>query len=61
MNVSKAATNCVASVWVVPLGQTPDYLDPHCQEALYEVDVSGIALHFSLGQRPEREVIGSSG
>ena len=37
----------MASVWVTPLGQTPDYLDPQSQEALYEVDVSGMALHFS--------------
>lgn len=50
MNLSKVATNSVASVWVVPLGQTPDYLDPQSQEALHEVDVGGTALHFSFGQ-----------
>jgi hypothetical protein len=37
-------------MWVMPLGQTPDYLDPKSQEALYEVDVSGMALFFSSGQ-----------
>ena len=48
MNLSKAATNSVASAWVVPLGQTPGYLDPQSQEALHEVDVSGMALHVSV-------------
>jgi len=61
VNVSKVATNSVASVWVVPLGQTPDYLDPQSHEALHEVDVSGMALHFSFDQRPVGETIGSLG
>ena len=43
MNSSKVGTNFVTS-WVAPLGQTPDYLDPQSQEALYEVDVSGMEL-----------------
>ena len=38
----------MASVWVAPLGRTPDYLDSQSQEALYEVDVSGMTLHFSV-------------
>ncbi|MEO5954374.1 MAG: hypothetical protein ABIR36_01580 [Nitrospiraceae bacterium] len=37
-------------VWLVPLGQTPDYLDLQSQEALHEVDVSGVAPHFSFRQ-----------
>lgn len=49
------------SAWVMPLGQTPDYLDSKSQEALYEVDVSGMALLFSFGQAPEEEDIGSWG
>lgn len=57
MNVSKVKSNSVASAWVVPLGQTPDYLDPQSQEALYEVDVSGTALYFSFGQASEAEAI----
>lgn len=57
MNTSKTGTNSVASAWVVPLGRTPGYLDPQSQEALYEVDVSGMALSFSSGQRLERETI----
>ena len=61
MNVSKVATNPVASVWVVPLGQTPGYLDPQSHEALHEVDVSGMALHFCFGQRPVGESIGNLG
>ena len=61
MNLSKVGTNSVASVGVVPLGQTPDYLDPQSQEALHEVDVSGTALHFSFGQAPEGEAVGTLG
>jgi hypothetical protein len=49
MNSSKLGTNSVTSKWVAPLGQTPDYLDPRSQEALYEVDVSGMELLFSIG------------
>jgi hypothetical protein len=45
----------------MPLGQTPNYLDPQSQEALHEVDVSGTALLFSFGQAPEGEAIGSLG
>ena len=61
MNLSKGVTNSGASVWVVPLGQTPDYLDPQSQEALHEVDVSGMAIHFSFGAAPKGEAIGSLG
>ena len=61
MNLSEVATNSVASAWVVPLGQTPGYLDPQSHEALHEVDVSGTALPFSFGQVPEREAIESLG
>ena len=50
VNFSKVGTNSAASVLNVPLGRTPDYLDPQSQEAVYEVDVSGMALHFSLDQ-----------
>ena len=51
----------MASVWVIPLGQTPGYLDPQSQEALHEVDVSGTGLLFTFGQAPEGEAIGSLG
>jgi hypothetical protein len=61
VNVSKAATNSVASVWVEPLGQTPAYLDPQCQEALHEVDVSGMAAPLFFRSSLEREAIGSLG
>ena len=57
MNVPKGATGSAASLWVVPLGQTPDYLDPRCQEALHEVDVSGMARYFSLSQASGGEAI----
>ena len=61
MNLAKVATNSVASAWVIPLGQTPGYLDPQSHEAMYEVDVSGMGLFFSFGQRPVGEAIGSLG
>ncbi len=61
MNFYKVVTNSVASVWIMPLGQTPNYLDPQSQEALHEVDVSGTALLYSFGQAPEGEAIGSLG
>jgi hypothetical protein len=61
VSLSKTVTNSVASVWVVLLGQTPRYLDPQSQEALHEVDVSGMALLFSFGQAPEGQAIGSMG
>jgi hypothetical protein len=51
----------VASVWVEPLGQTPAYLDPQCQEALHEVDVSGMAAPLFFRSSLEREAIGSLG
>ena len=59
VNFAKVATNAVASALVVPLGQTPNYLDPQSQEALHEVDVSGTALNFTFDQAPEGEAIGS--
>ena len=49
MTSSKVGTNPVTS-WVMLLGQTPDYLDPQSQEALYEVDVSGMELLFPSGK-----------
>jgi hypothetical protein len=61
VNFYKVVTNSVASVWIMPLGQTPNYLDPQSQEALHEVDVSGTALLYSFGQAPEGEAIGSLG
>lgn len=51
--LSEILTNSAALVCLEPLGQTPGYLDPQSQEAMYEVDVSGIALHFSFEQPSE--------
>ena len=48
MNLSEVVTSSKTSVWLMPLGRTPDYLDPQSQEALHEVDVSGMALYFSF-------------
>lgn len=50
MNLSRVVTNSVTSVWLLPLGQTPDYLDPRSQEALHEVDVSGMVVRLSFDQ-----------
>ena len=61
MNCFKVGTNSVASAWIVPLGETPDYLDPQSQEAVYEVDVSGMALHFSFSQAQEGKIFGNLG
>ena len=58
VKLSEALTNSVASVWLVPLGQTPEYLDPQSQEALHEVDISGMALHFSFGQHQREKPSG---
>ena len=61
MKLSKRVTDSVSSVWLMPLGQTPGYLDPQSQEALHEVDLSGMALHFSFGAAPQGEAVGSLG
>lgn len=51
----------MASMWIVPLGRTPDYLDPQCQEALHGVDVSGMALFRSFEQYQRGTPSGASG
>lgn len=61
MKLSKSVTDSVSSVRLVPFGQTPDDLDLQSQEALHEVDVSGMALHFSYGSAQQGEAIGSLG
>ena len=48
MTLSNHVTSPSVSLWVMPLGKTPPYLDPQSQEALYEVDVSGMRLSFSF-------------
>lgn len=58
MNSSKVETHSVNS-WVMPLGQTPDYLDPQSQEALYEVDVSGMELLFPTGEAQKGQLLGA--
>jgi len=52
--------NSVAPKWIVPVGRTPYYLDPQCQEALHEVDVSGEALHFFFDQHQNGVPSGAS-
>jgi len=49
----------VTSKWFTPLGQTPDYLDPQSQEALYEVDVSGMELPSLPGEAQRGKLVGA--
>ena len=56
MNFSNVEMKSVASMWVVPLGQTPGYLDPQSQEALHEVDVSGMTIVMPSGKASEERV-----
>jgi hypothetical protein len=44
-------------VSIVPLGQTPDYLDPQSQEVLHEVDVSGMAVLISFSEAPKETAL----
>ena len=53
MNSPTVAAHSAPLVSVVPLGQTPDYLDPQSQEALHEVDVSGATLLLSFSEVPK--------
>jgi hypothetical protein len=59
VNASKVGTNPVTSMWVAPLGQTPDYLDRQSQEALYEVDVSSMELLFPTGEALKGKRLGA--
>lgn len=61
MNSRTVATHSAPLVSVVPLGQTPDYLDPQSQEALHEVDVSGTALLFPFSEAPKEAALESPG
>lgn len=61
MNSRTVATHSAPLVSVVPLGQTPDYLDPQSQEALHEVDVSGTALLLHFGEVPKEAALESPG
>ena len=50
VTIPNQVTSSPTSRWVMPLGQTPPYLDPQSQEALYEVDVSGMPLNFAVNR-----------
>lgn len=50
MTISTQVTSSPTSRWVMPLGQTPPYLDAQSQEAVYEVDVSGMPLNFTVNR-----------
>jgi len=47
VTLSNNGTSSSTSLLVMPLGRTPPYLDPQSQEAVYEVDVSGMPIIFS--------------
>ena len=53
VSLSNHVTSPSTSLWVLPLGQTPPYLDPQSQEAVYEVDVSGIPIILSSYRHQE--------
>lgn len=57
MNSPPVATHSAPLVSIVPLGQTPDYLDPQSQEALHEVDVSGMAVVISFSEAPKETAL----
>jgi hypothetical protein len=44
VQLSHGTASSLTSFLFVPLGRTPPYLDPQSQEALYEVDVSGMPI-----------------
>ena len=43
----------------VPLGRTPPYLDPQSQEAVHEVDVSGMPIHIKFNWNQSGHTEGS--
>jgi hypothetical protein len=53
--LSNHVTSPSVSRWVMPLGKTPPYLDPQSQEAVYEVDVSGMPLSFSFDRHQSEQ------
>lgn len=62
VNLSKNAASSSTPPVVVPLGRTPPYLDPQSQEAMYEVDVSGmpINMYFNRNQHEHNSGIDMS-
>lgn len=60
MGLSTGVTDFMASKWIAQLGRTPDCLDQQSQEALYEVDVSEMALHRSYDQQQSKQPSGTS-
>ena len=45
---------------IMPLGRTPPYLDPESQEAMYEVDVSGVPTNVYLNRNQDMRKLGHS-
>ena len=55
MSLTENGTSSSPPPLVVPLGRTPPYLDPQSQEAVYEVDVSGMPIIIiPIGIRPDK-------
>ena len=55
VNLSKNVASSSTPSLVVPLGLTPPYLDPQSQEAMYEVDVSGMPINMYLHRNQDGE------
>ena len=55
MNLSKNVASSSTPPLVMLLGRTPPYLDPVSQEAMYEVDVSGMPINVYLNRNQDGE------
>lgn len=53
VNLSKNVASSLTPPLVVPLGRTPPYLDPQSQEAMYEVDVSGMPINMYFNRNED--------
>lgn len=59
MNPQKNVTSSSSPLPGVPLGRTPSYLDPQSQEAVHEVDVSGMLIHIDFNRNQSGHTDGS--
>jgi hypothetical protein len=59
VNIPKNDTSSSSPLSDVPLGRTPPYLDPQSQEAVHEVDVSGMPIHINFNWNQSGHTEGS--
>ena len=55
VNLSKNVASSSTPPLFMALGRTPPYLDPESQEAMYEVDVSGMPINVYLNRNQDGE------